>query len=72
MLTASYERWDFGLDEIRHMVHTMYVDNRSRPSNAKPVASCGIAMPVAGHNGSTVKCTYCNGFGHGIQDCAVL
>ena len=23
--TASYERRDFGLDDIRHMVHTMYV-----------------------------------------------
>ena len=25
--TASYERRNFGLDDIRHMVHTMYVDN---------------------------------------------
>lgn len=23
VLTASYERRDFGLDDIRHMVHTM-------------------------------------------------
>ena len=27
--TASYERQDFELDDIRHMVHTMYVDNLS-------------------------------------------
>ena len=28
--TASYERRDFGLEESRHMVHTMYVDYLSR------------------------------------------
>ena len=64
VLTASYERRDFGLDDIRHMVHTMYVDNLSRPSNAKPVAGRGIAMQVAGHTGSNVPCTYCIGLGH--------
>ena len=46
LLTASYERRDFGLDDIRHMVHIIYVDNLSRPSNAKPVAGRGIAMQV--------------------------
>ena len=72
VLTASYERRDFGLDDIRHMVHTMYVDNLSRPSSAKPVAGRGIAMQVAGHNGSNMLCTYCKGLGHAIQDCALL
>ena len=46
LLTASYERRDFGLDDIRHMVHIMYVDNLSRPSNAKPVDGRGIVMQV--------------------------
>ena len=46
--TASYGR-EFGLNDARNMVHTMYVDNLSRPSNAKPVAGRGIAMQVAGH-----------------------
>ena len=45
--TASYERRDFGLDDIRRMVHTMYVDNLSRSVNAKPVVGRGIAMPVS-------------------------
>ena len=40
--TASYERRDFGLDDIRPMVHTMYVDNLSRSFNAKPVIGRGI------------------------------
>ena len=53
VLTASYERRDFGQDDIRHMVHTMYVDNLSRPSNAKAVVGRGIAMQVVGHNGVT-------------------
>ena len=69
---ASYEKRDFGLDDIRHMVHTMYVDNLSRPSNPKPVAGRGIAMQAAGHNNSDVRCNYCRGIGHLIQDCAIL
>ncbi|CAN0287066.1 unnamed protein product, partial [Scytosiphon promiscuus] len=72
VLTASYERRDFGLEDIRHMVHTMYVNHLSRPSSVKPVAGRGIAMQVAGHNGRDVQCTYCKRVGHTIQDCAVL
>ena len=44
---------DFGLDDIRHMVHTMYVDNLSRSVNAKPVAGRDIAMQVVGHTTSS-------------------
>ena len=55
--TASYKKRDFGLDDIRHMVHTMhYVDNLSRSVNAKPVAGRGIAMQVVGHTSSGVQC----------------
>ena len=70
--TASYERLDFGLDEIRHMVHTTYVDNLSLSFKPKPVAGRGIAIQVVGDNISDVKCDYCKGVGHVIQDCAVL
>ena len=70
--TASYERRDFGLNGIQHMVHTMYVDNLSRSFNSKPIAGHGIAMKVMGDNSSDVKCNYCKGVGHVIQDCAVL
>ena len=55
--TASYERRDFGLDDIRHMVHTMYVDNISRSVNAKPVAGRGIAMQVVGTPAVTCSAT---------------
>ena len=53
--TAIYERRDFELDDIRHMVHTTYVNNLSRSFNSKPVAGCGIAMQVVGDNNSEVK-----------------
>ena len=57
--TASYERRDYELDDIRHMVHTMYVDNLSCSVNATPVAGPGIAMQVAGHTSSDVQCNDC-------------
>ena len=69
---ASYEKRDFGLDDIRHMVHTMYVDNLSRPVNHKPVAGRGIAMQATGHKISDVRCNYCKGVGHLKRDCATL
>ena len=70
--TASYERRDFGLDDMWHMVHTMYVNNLPRSVNAKPVLGRGIAMQVAGHTSSDVQCNYCKGFGLVTQDVATL
>ena len=70
--TASFERRDFGLDDIRHMVHTMHVNNLSRSVNAKPVAGDSIAMQVVGHTSSDVQCNYCKRFGHVTQDDAIL
>ena len=55
--TASYERRDYELDDIRHMVHTMYVDNLSCSVNAKPVAGRGIAMQVVGTPAVTCSAT---------------
>ena len=55
--TASYERRVFGLDDIRHMVHTMYVDNLSRSVSAEPVAGRGIATHVVGHTRIDEQCT---------------
>ena len=66
------ERRDFGLDDTRHMVHTMYVDNLSRSVNAKPVAGRGIAMRVVGYTSHDVQFNYCKGFGHVTQDCTIL
>ena len=61
--TASYERRGFRLNHIRHMVHTMCVDNLSSSSNSKPVSCCVIAMRVVGNDSSDVKCHYCKGIG---------
>ena len=55
--TARYERREVGLDDIRHMVHTMYVDNRSCSVSAKPVTGRDIAMQVVGHTSVTCSAT---------------
>ena len=47
--TASFERRNFRLDDIRRMIHTTYVNNRSRSVNAKPVAGRGKALQVVGY-----------------------
>ena len=70
--TASYERRDFGLEDIRHMVHTMYDNRLSRSVNTKPVAGRRVAMQVVGHTSSDVQCNYCNGFGLVTQYCPCL
>ena len=70
--TASYERRDFGLDGIRHMMHTIYADNISHSVNAQSIAGRGIARQVVGHTSSGVQCNHCTGFIHVSQDCAIL
>ena len=45
---TSHEKGDFGLDDIPHMVHSIYVDNLSRPSISSPIASRGVAMKATG------------------------
>ena len=70
--TASYERRDFGLDDIWHTVYTMYVDNFSRSVSAKSVAGRGITMQVVGHSSSDVQCNDCKGIGPVTQDCGIL
>lgn len=49
--TADYERRDVRLDDIKHIIHPMYVDNRSRSFNYIPVADAAITMQVVGYNG---------------------
>ena len=71
-ITASHERRDLGLDDARHMVHTIYADNLSRFINAMPIAGPGIVMQVVGHTSSDAQCNYCKGFGHVTQYCAIL
>ena len=70
--TALDERRDFGLEDIRHMVHTMYDNRLSRSVNTNPVAGRRVAMQVVGHTSSDVQFNYCNGFGLVTQYCAIL
>ena len=57
--TASYERRDFHLADIRRMMSALYIDYLSRPSNSPLVAGCGVAMQATGGDDSTIKCHYC-------------
>lgn len=54
------------------MVHIMYVDNLSHPSNSKLMVGSGIAMQVAGYYGNDVQCNYCNSVRRLLQDCIIL
>ena len=36
---TSHEKRDFGLDNIRHMVHSIYVDNLSCPNQVRSQAA---------------------------------
>lgn len=68
---ASYEKPDFGLDDIRHMAHSMCVDNLLRPSTFEPVAGHGIEIKAIARNSSDARCHhYSNAVGHITQDCA--
>ena len=69
---ASYEKRDFGLVDIGHMVHIMFVDSRLRPPHFMPIAGRGIAMQTTGHTNSDVRSKYCRGVGHLLPDCAIL
>ena len=72
---TSHEKRDFGLDDIRHMVHSIYVNNLSRPSKSSLIAGRGVAMKAIGDNNSNNLqwCNYCKkSTDHVIQDCARL
>ena len=62
--TASYERRDFPLADIRRMMSALYIDYLSRPNNSPLVAGRGVAMQATGGDDSTIKCHYCGNPGH--------
>ena len=57
--TASYERRDFYLADIRRMMSALYIDCLSRPNNSLLVAGRGVAMQATGGDNSIIKCHYC-------------
>ena len=69
---ANYEKRDFGLVDIRQMVHTMFVDSLLRSSHYKPVTGHDTAMQAAERTNSDVGCNYCRGVGHFLSDYSLL
>ena len=67
--TASYERRDFHLADIRRMMGALYIDCFSRPNNSPLVAGSGVAMQVTGGDDSAIKCHYCGNPGHRQKNC---
>ena len=65
--TASYERRDFYLADIRRMMSALYIDCLSRPN--KEFAGRGVAMQTIGGDDSTIKCRYCGNPGHRQKNC---
>ena len=67
--TASYERRDFHLVDIRRMMSALYIDCLSRPNNSLLVAGRGVAMQATGGDDSAIKCHYCGNSGHRQKNC---
>ena len=68
--TASYERRDFHLADIRRMMSALYINCLSRPDNSPLVAGRGIAMQANGGDDSAIKCHYCGNPGRRQKNCA--
>ena len=58
--TASHERRDFHLADIRRVMSALYTDCLSRPNNSPLVAGVGVAMQATGGDDSTIKYHYCD------------
>ena len=67
--TASYERRDFHLADIRRMMSALYIDCLSRPNNSLLVAGRGVAMQATGGDNNNIKCHYCGNPGHRRKNC---
>lgn len=72
MQNASYEKRDFGLDDIRNMVRVMYAKRLSCSWNIKLDPDHGIIMNTTGHNGSGVHCNPYECIGCLIRDYIVV
>ena len=66
--TASYERRDFHLANIRRMMSALYI-YLSRPNDSPLVAGRGVAMQATGGDDSTIKCHCCGNPGHHQKIC---
>ena len=67
--TASYERWDFHLADIRRMMSALYIDCLFRPNDSLLVAGRRVTMQATGGDDRTIKCHYCGNPGHRQKNC---
>ena len=67
--TASPDKRDFHLADIRRMMSALYIDGISRRNNSPLVAGRGVAMQAAGGDDSNIKCRYCGNLGHRQKNC---
>ena len=67
--TASYERRNFYLADIRRTMSALYIDCLSRPNNSPLVAGREVAMQATGVDDSAIKCHYCGNLGHRHKNC---
>ena len=67
--TASYERQDFHLADIRRIMSALYIDCLSRPNSSPLVAGRGVAMQATGGDDSAIKCHYYGNPGHRQKNC---
>ena len=67
--TASYERRDFPLADIRRMMSALYVDCLSRLNNSPSVMGRGVAMHLTGGGDRPINCHYCGNPGHRQKNC---
>ena len=56
--TASYERRDFRLADIRRMINALYIDCLSRPNNSPSVVGRGVATQLTEGGVSPINCHY--------------
>ena len=67
--TASYERRDFHLADIRGMMSALYIDCLSHPNNPPSVVGVGVAMHLTGGGDSPINCHYCGNPEHRQKTC---
>ena len=67
--TASYERRNLHLTDIRRTISAHYIDYLSRLNNSPLVAGRGVAMQATGGDDSTIKCHYRGSPGHRQKIC---
>ena len=67
--TASYERRDFHLEDIRRKMSGLYIDCLSRSSSFSPVEDRGVSMEATGGDNSAINSHYFGNPGHHQKTC---